>query len=366
MNLSKTEKRLLDLLRAALNGTVADVGLFTDICAEEWQACRELAVRQGVMALAWDGLLTLPIDRQPPKAIRLNWAMAVEGYEKRYRRYCHTMAELSRLYAEQGISTVQLKGVGLSTYYPIPSHREGGDLDIFTWSSDTSRMSDREANRRADALMEERGIEVDYERTVKHSVFYYKGIPVENHKTFVNSETYSAAVEVDAWLRKSLRPVLAELGDGECVLIPSVAFNTVFIAFHAAQHYTRGLALHHLCDWACLLNRHGLRIPDEITDEPFRRMMLALTYLCDTYLGTSIGIRDGRDLAEEMLAEILHPPYAKVVPDVGKWGILVYKTRRMLHSYRLSNKVLSYSLARRIGRSIWVHIRHPRVIFLKG
>lgn len=90
-----------------------------------------------------------------------------------------------------------MKGVGLSTYYPIPSHREGGDIDIFTYSADHSRKSDAEANRLADRLMEEKGIEVDLEHSEKHSMFYYKGIPIENHKTFINSETYHIAVKMD-------------------------------------------------------------------------------------------------------------------------------------------------------------------------
>ncbi|MCS3155123.1 nucleotidyltransferase family protein [Phocaeicola dorei] len=45
-----------------------------------------------------------------------------------------------------------MKGVGLSTYYPIPSHREGGDIDIFTYSADHSRKSDAEANLLADLV----------------------------------------------------------------------------------------------------------------------------------------------------------------------------------------------------------------------
>src|SRR5699024_11725554 len=58
-----------------------------------WQACYKLACTQGVMALAWEGIQTLPACLQPPKALKLNWAMAVEYYEKRYRRYCHTIAD---------------------------------------------------------------------------------------------------------------------------------------------------------------------------------------------------------------------------------------------------------------------------------
>ena len=115
--LDQPEQMLFALLRSALNSTkpVSEI-LFTDISPALWQACYRLACTQGVMALAWDGIQTLPACLQPPKALKLNWAMAVENYEKRYLRYCHTIAELSAFYKTHGITTVQLKGVGLSTY----------------------------------------------------------------------------------------------------------------------------------------------------------------------------------------------------------------------------------------------------------
>ena len=351
--LDQPEQMLFALLRSALNSTkpVSEI-LFTDISPALWQACYRLACTQGVMALL-----------QPPKALKLNWAMAVENYEKRYLRYCHTIAELSAFYKTHGITTVQLKGVGLSTYYPIPSHREGGDIDIFTYSADHSRKSDAEANRLADRLMEEKGIEVDLEHSEKHSMFYYKGIPIENHKTFINSETYRIAVKMDKLLQELLQPVSAEL-DGKCsILIPSSTFNTVFLAFHAAQHYARGLALHHLCDWACLLNRYGLHIPEEVTDIRFRNMMLAMTHLCNDYLGTSVPVYGGEGLAEEILWEIIRPPYTKFVPAKNKWSILVYKTKRMLHTHRACNSVLRISLCKWVGNSILLHLRSPHTIF---
>lgn len=362
--LDKPEQMLFALLRSALNSTkpVSEI-LFTDISPALWQACYKLACTQGVMALAWDGIQTLPACLQPPKALKLNWAMAVENYEKRYRRYCHTIAELSAFYKIHGITTVQLKGVGLSTYYPIPSHREGGDIDIFTYSADHSRKSDAEANRLADRLMEEKGIEVDLEHSEKHSMFYYKGIPIENHKTFINSETYRIAVKMDKLLQKLLQPVSAELDGKYPIFIPSSTFNTVFLAFHAAQHYARGLALHHLCDWACLLNRYGLHIPEEVTDIRFRNMMLAMTHLCNDYLGTSIPVYGGEGLAEEILREIIRPPYTKFVPAKNKWSILVYKTKRMLHTHRACNSVLRISLCKWVGISILLHLRSPHTIF---
>ena len=182
MKLDITEQMLFALLRSALHGTHADATIFAGITSEAWQECYRLSVRQGVMALAWDGLITLPTELQPPKSLKINWWLAVERCEKRYRYYCRVISDLSTFYATHGITAVQLKGVGFANNYPIPSHREGGDIDIFTYSADSSGLSDREANSLADKLMRGRGIEVDFSHSQKHSMFYYKGIPIENHK----------------------------------------------------------------------------------------------------------------------------------------------------------------------------------------
>lgn len=368
MELSQTEKMVFALLRLGLGMEQVEQAspLFAKATAEDWEACHRLAVEQGVMAIAWDGVCTLPANCQPPKALKLNWALAVERYEEKYRRYCRTLHELVAYYAAHGIAVVQLKGVGLSSLYPIPCHREGGDLDLFTYSADTARLSDKEANHLADRLMEEQGIQVDYEHTEKHSMFYYKGIPVENHKTFLNAELYRVAAETDRLLQRLLQPQVVRLDGQYDIQVPSPAFNAVFLPFHAAQHYARGLSLHQLCDWACLLQRYGLHIPEEVTDERFRRFIFALTQICNDYLGTQIPLAERTAFAEEVMSEILHPPFAKRVPATSKLGILRYKVRRMLHTYRCCNSVLRISLAAWIAQSVRTHLRFPETVFDRG
>ena len=85
MKLDITEEMLFALLRSALHGTHADATIFAGITSEAWQECYRLSVRQGVMALAWDGLITLPTELQPPKSLKINWWLAVERCEKKYR-----------------------------------------------------------------------------------------------------------------------------------------------------------------------------------------------------------------------------------------------------------------------------------------
>ena len=128
--MKKSELMLFALLRASLHEKEVEVECFQAATDDDWKRCHQIAAAQGVMALAWDGVLRLPKELQPPLALKLTWVIAVERYEAKYLRYCKTVDELSAFYASHGITTVQLKGVGFSTYYPVPAHREGGDIDI--------------------------------------------------------------------------------------------------------------------------------------------------------------------------------------------------------------------------------------------
>ena len=363
--LNTSERMLFALLRASLHQKEAEQTFFQQVSEEDWKQCYRLAAKQGVMALAWDGIITLPADLQPPRALKLTWGMAVQDYEAKYARYCRTIQELSAFYAEHGIVTVQMKGVGLSSYYPVPAHREGGDIDIFTFSADKSEMRDAEANRLADKLMRQQGIEVEL-HSYKHSNFYYKGIPIENHKFFLNVEHYPVAVQVNELLKECLQPQVTDLLEGECsILTPSSAFNTLFLAFHASQHYGSGIALHHLCDWAMLVKRYGLQLPQELTDKHFLGAIAAFTQLCNRYLGTEVDVTGGKELADEILEEILHSrfPHKEGVPVKGKWNIFIYKTRRFLYMSKVSNRILYLPLWKRIWKSVVAHVCHPETIF---
>ena len=363
--LNTSERMLFALLRASLHQKEAELAFFQQVSEEDWKQCYRLAAKQGVMALAWDGIITLPADLQPPRALKLTWGMAVQDYEAKYARYCRTIQELSAFYAEHGIVTVQMKGVGLSSYYPVPAHREGGDIDIFTFSVDKSKMTDAEASCLADELMIQQGIEVEL-HSYKHSNFYYKGIPIENHKFFLNVEHYPVAAQVNELLKQCLQPQATKLLEGECnILTPSSAFNTLFLAFHASQHYGSGIALHHLCDWAMLVKRYGLQLPQELTDKHFLGAIAAFTQLCNRYLGTEVEVTGGKELADEILEEILHSrfPHKEGVPVKGKWNIFIYKTRRFLYMSKVSNRILYLPLWKRIWKSVVAHVCHPETIF---
>ena len=132
---------LFTLLKSSLQGVAAEQDVFANASEADWRECYEQASKQGVLALAWEGIESLPQQLQPPKQLKFRWAMTVEKYEAKHRRYCQTVYELQSFYKEHGIVAVQMKGVGFSHGYNKPHHREGGDIDIFTYSADESRIS---------------------------------------------------------------------------------------------------------------------------------------------------------------------------------------------------------------------------------
>lgn len=364
IQLTMVEEMLFSLLKAALHGVKVTGVNWNEVTEDQWKECYKLAARHGVMALAWDGIQRMADVCMLPRSLKLTWALAVQNYEKQYERYCATATELAEFYAKHQINMVQLKGVGFSAYYPVPEHREGGDIDIYTWSADKNMMSDAEANSLADRLMMEQGNDVATDHTPKHSNFYYKGIPIENHKMFLNVDKYALAKPMDELLHKLLNPQSVELCGGKYkVNVPSDEFNALFIVFHAAQHYGSGIKVHHLFDWACLLKSKGWILPKEVKDDSLLDFISAMTLLSNSLLGTDVPIRGGEQMVETLFGQMMRPKYTEVVPVKGKLAILWFKTKRMMHIYKLQHSIFDMSLVQWIWKSIVVHIRKPETIF---
>ena len=330
---------VLALLRAALSGEPADESLLENLTAEQWAGVFRQGVRQGVSAMIFDALSSLPAAAAMPKALALKWMAGTVAVEGRYARQKAVGGEISRLLTAEGLGVPVLKGLALARLYPRPEHRECGDIDIYSG----------ERHSAVDAVLARAGAEVKDDYYV-HSHISFKGVTIENHRFFnpvrgsrsrkelerhfiglmngcgtVTQGGVQAAVSdgnaggnADGdTLRTGGQRSITGCAPGTMLAVPPADFTALFLTQHALKHFVAegGIRLRHLADWTVFLNAEQ----DDVdwaqfylwADKMhFSRFADAMTALSVKYLGlkvTAAGLRDESRYAGAVLEDILHP-----------------------------------------------------------
>ena len=230
----------------------------TAVTPGSWERIYRMAADHGLSAVVWDGICRLPAAQQPPRETRIRWALSAEKLEERYRHQQQTASKLAARFSEEGLRMLLLKGLGLSRDYPLPEHRECGDIDIYLYGE-----SDK-----GDRILHEIGAH-PYFDVPKHSEYVWDGVLIENHRTILNVRRNRTERELNAVLVRLLEKEGAH-GLAPGIQAPRATFNAIFLIRHAAVHFQKeGIVLRHLCDWACFLTRHW----DEIDHALFRTAM---------------------------------------------------------------------------------------------
>ncbi len=346
--------RLLELVRAGIGTGAPDVRSFEGLDAAAWQELLDLSIRQGVIALAYDGAMTLPAGLHPPKQVRLPWALHVESVERRSQHQAEVAGEIARLLAAENIPALQFKGASLARFYPTPSHRESGDIDLYLFGHAA----------RAEQLLLQAGAtkyEMSHER---HLIVVYKGVPIELHHHFID-EDKSESRELEQNLQEFAQGIYGEPPAGK-FLLPPPDFDALFVMIHTMGHFIRlEIVLRQLCDLACLWKACGSEIDRNAYVERFERagyapLSDALTALCVRYLGLAPdqapSHAENRPLEERILHELFFPVARK---NCNSWiGIIQYKFLRLkglAWRYRLAG----HNYPRRVWKAALRFFRHP-------
>lgn len=263
------------------------VRLLSDCTTEGWTQMFKMAARQGLLAIAWDAVEKLQAEhgslcRGLSRETKIRWALSIKHIEEVHLRQREALKELAGIFAESGMRVMVLKGLGLAEMYPRPEHRECGDLDIYLSCIPDNVGGDKTDNvgggssdsfKKGNELMRKMGIAVEYDGT-KHSKFYYKGIPVENHKNFLNVTT----TRVDKDLERELMRMLQEQKCGSLDLggitvdVPPPDFQMIFLTRHAITHFlASGLVLRHLYDFGIFYSAHAQEVDLDRIEKIFKR-----------------------------------------------------------------------------------------------
>lgn len=333
---------LISLLRIPFGGSISE-NLFE---CEDWMSVSELAAKQGVSGVAFDGIQKLPRDCMPDMDTLMDWLGQTSYMEEQYKAYQDALRKLCNLYEYQGMKVLILKGYGLSQLYPEPMHRPCGDIDIYLMPQKGSWDAYTFGNQ----LMERDGIEVDY-KSEKHSKFCYEGFTIENHVNFFHIQVS----RTEAKAEKVMQDMLAVGGlneykkDGMTCYFPSPQMNYFYLLRHMAAHFRNrtSVTLRHLIDWGVFLHQYGKDVDLARGQKLYRDF--GLVRLNDIFTSLAAEVT-GYDLSAYIINKVDAAEKARILQDIlnqepevvpkGRLAKIVYKTKeffRLTWKYKYFN-----------------------------
>ena len=137
-------KNFICILKAGLNLspiTTSETEALKCCGAEEWRAMVDLAVKQSVAGVFFDGIQHLyrTYGDVLPKE---DWAREIKGrlfgitmqLEQRNRKQVAVMNKVGSFLKRYGCQMMVMKGQACATMYPNPLHRSIGDIDCFLYN----------------------------------------------------------------------------------------------------------------------------------------------------------------------------------------------------------------------------------------
>lgn len=359
-------KMLLNLLKSGITDQKPNEKLFVGRSHEDWVKMYNMAHKNAVMPVVYDGLsknpaIKIPEDVKENMEINKKYAKDYHGQQE------WILKKFTEMTSENNIDTVQMKGIGFSMNYPNPTSRFGGDIDVYNYKHGTDPSNPKNnMSHFVDKLAQKYGMEYE-DHGYKHSQLTYKTMPIENHRNFLNVESSPIAAKMNKYLYKVFKPTEQILPHGTKILVPSKEFNTVFISFHAMQHFVgAGINFHHLADWAVHVNKHGLKVPEEAKGTKFEEFMYAFTNLANKHLGTNVKVPENKKLEDAIFNKMLHPDRTDTgLPKPNTKNplkILAYKCKSMAERTARRNEFwgTKETLAGAMLKSFVAHLKKPK------
>ena len=359
MNSNNPTTTLFHLLRIAIGTEEIGVCNFEGV---SWQAVYRLARKQGVLAIAFDGLTKLfehdkEFAKSFPQPLKLQWINAVFNIEQRYERQRVVCTELAEKWAEQGIKTLCLKGLAFSTFYPVPSHRECGDFDCYLYDN----------YKKGNDIARELGAKVD-EEMYKHSEIIYRKVMVENHRFIVAVRGGKKMKDLHKLLDNIARTEpITPLFDTK-IEMPSAMFNALFLNHHSLTHFlSEGIRLRHLLDWAMFIQREQNNLDWERFYNLCEEYDMRAFVDCSTALAVEIfGIEISNPkivvqspYTERVLSSIINDDDSVFSQNIGAWRKRVMLVRNIFASRWKYEAFSNKGIISKFFSLVWGFFTHP-------
>ena len=299
----------------------------------DWSTLLQEAIDQTVVGLAVPAVKKNAEDHDVPNLDQ--WTSMGDQLVAYFVCCFQAQRELVKLFEQEGIPLVIVKGYAAAVNYPVPKLRTMGDVDFLV---PKDRFEDAKVLMKKSGYIEEYGASHEESR---HIGYKKNGVVFEMHRSMS-----SFGVDIDDVLEKAMAH--ADTGTIAGISFPMLPplENGLVLLIHIRQHLLEeaySLGLRQIIDWMMYVNRYcGTEIDGSLWDDKFLELaetygmgmlVVTVTYICREWLGLPHAPKwcDGADrqTAEELLEMIMASGnFGSKVDRKGqsvKQGIVHYK-----------------------------------------
>ena len=232
--------------------------------ADEWKEIYKLTKQQTLLGVLFSALQRLPKEQRPPKALILQWYATTEVIKEQNKQVNADAVKICNLVRKDGMRCLVLKGQGIASYYPEPSFRQCGDIDL--WIEGGSKKV------------------IEYLRTKSEvrNIFYTHAeydapvgteVEVHHHPSYLYNPLYLKRLNKYFSEQNEMFDNRIKLWDGSGeIFMPTVEFNRYYVLQHIYRHYFgEGIGLRQLMDFYYVLLQGGSTESKERTLKLFER-----------------------------------------------------------------------------------------------
>lgn len=332
------------------------------VSEEQWPQLYAWAVQAEVAGWLWPVVARLPVDEQPPRPVRLAWALSAERIGEKAKLQEQTVCRVMQQVEADGWRALLLKGQAVAACYPEPRQRLAGDIDL--WIEGDRKEVVRYARSTNPAC-----------RPVYHHVDTHIGGEehVELHLAPSWMYGWRRNRRLQRWFEEQCSCQFApsrtiRLAD-QAVAVPTIDFLQRYLLVHMYRHlFEEGLTLRRVVDYGYLLQQ-GMTA-EECADfrcwterMGLKRFTGGVMYLLEVWLGmepASLPMSGDARSGEMLMAELLpleerkingkFDPSNRLLQRVSKAARTQYRNLKYLHHY--PTEVLSAPLFK-VGHYLW-------------
>lgn len=211
------------------------------ICSdEEWEGALAIAKDQTVAGYLFSAIEGLPREQYPTKYPTIHWWQTADAAERGYEKMDEAGKTAIRYFRDKGFPCWILKGTSVARYYPNPSRRTCGDVDIWLDGGrariyDLARSFDKEGKLYGVNYHHIHYHLIDDVHLEVHIYPSYLSSPLRNRRLHSFFRQYLPSMETE---------------------MPPLAFDRVFILLHCYRHICgHGVGFRQIMDYYYVLRQ---------------------------------------------------------------------------------------------------------------